>query len=144
MHVERGMIRREVQRKEIAFFVLDFRSERHRESELAEDRDDLVNDDADRMARTAPRRASRHGEVDVTLTRIASAAGQLGTPRGERCLELDLDGVECGAALTLLFNGERGERLELVGQRPLLAAENCDLLDLEGIGASSCATATRR
>ena len=92
VQVERGVIGREIERREIVPLGFRFGAERNGESELAEDVFDFFDDERHRMLRAEPLPPCRHGEVDFSVRRARCL--ELPTPIVKDALELSLDGVD--------------------------------------------------
>ena len=136
-HLARRMLLRDVERAEVVEVVLDVRALGDREAHLAEDRDDLLGDLADRVNAPVGARPYRQGDV-------LSLGQQLGVERhrlerglarrdgvGHRLLELIV--ALAGRAPRLRL--ERAEALGQIGDPPLLAERgDPDLLERAQIG----------
>ena len=95
VHVEGGMIGREIQRAEIPLFRFRFGAECHGESEFTENPDDLVDDHGDGMECAGRGRAPGHGEIRRRGTRPTAGRCASSAPRAaEGRLEFSLEDVE--------------------------------------------------
>ncbi len=115
LRVARGMVRPEVQRREVVVVVLDLRSLGHLEPHADEHVDDLVLDEAERMRMAARTAAAGKRDVDPVVREA------LGQPRGREPLAGDrhrrLDGL-------FRLVDERAERRPLRGRDATEAADS--------------------
>src|SRR5215468_2892291 len=118
LHVARGMVGGEVQRREVVVVRLHLGPLGHREAEPLEDLDDLLGDARDGMHRARQRAAAREREVWTVGREGATALRrlQLVEPRGEALLELTLRPVGLLADLGPLRGRDGAERAEQRGQ----------------------------
>ncbi len=125
MHFACRMADGEVQRCEIIIIRLDIGTFRNREAHVAENGADLVDDLRDRMdtAKLGGRCAHRQRDIDAFGGKTRGDRGvlegrlALGDPLGD----LVLENVDCGTARLALFRAHRAQRLQELGNRPLLA-----------------------
>src|SRR5213596_3556470 len=124
--VEGRMVLGEIQGVEVVALGLDVRPHRAGEAELVEDLADLVHHLRDEVQPARPAGAPGHGEID-TGRGPGGGVFQVALPRGERRLEILLQGV--GLAADLLLGGglELGQRREDLGERAGLAPEDLGL-----------------
>src|SRR5689334_16848148 len=64
VHIQRGVIRREIERSEVVPVAFSLRAERDSKAKLAEDVLDLFDHDGDGMSPAFPAAAGRHSEID--------------------------------------------------------------------------------
>ena len=135
VHLARGMPFGEVQRGEIIIVGLDIRPLGDREAEVAEDGSDLVDHLADRVDTPAlgGRLPDRQGHVDLLRgePRGDGRVSQFGAARGQSLGHADFQPVDRRALNLPFLLRHRAERLQKLGNRPLLA-EGRDAHGLDG------------
>ncbi len=129
VHVEGGVISREVERREVVPLGLGLRPEGDREAKLAEDVGDLVDDERDRVAPTRPHGAGGHRQVLGWLRR---------SPRRKRhssLLEQGVDGrlgvVGALARLAAIVWRQGRQQLHELLQATVRSPEEVDALCLQ-------------
>ena len=127
--VERRVIVREVERVEVIALGLGFGAHGAGEAQLAEDLADLVHDLCDQMQAALPAGAARHGQVQIPGG--DGGALELALARGERRLEIALQGVRDAAHGLAVLRLEARHGGEDMGERAGLAAQDLGLELLE-------------
>ena len=135
LHVAGGMLRREVECAEHVPVIFDFRAFRHRIAELAEDRNDLLACDRNRMARAKFLQVTGFGQVEGSGGR-ADHFGE----GGPQLLDLGrgrvLEGVQPLAEFPFLVLVHLTELVEQLGNLAFLAEPlHAQLFDLLFLGS---------
>ncbi len=132
VHVHRRMIGGEIQRAEVVPLRFRFGAGGDRESDLAEDRLDLLEHDRHGVLRAAPHAPRRHGRVERGPR--GRRRSERRRARIERRLERLLHTIRRRARLAPLGRRQRAERTHEIREPPALATDERSARRRERIG----------